>query len=187
MSSRTSRTEPGWLATAGGALLLVVAGFAVGLLAGTLFEEPDLVLGQLAGRGERVPLVGEVEEVELAPGLGSVAAPPPSEAPPAPPVPTASAPAAPAAPPPGPRAEPIPRSGWAIQVGAFGDVTAARQLVARLDGLGMRAFVSEAESGAARWRVRVGPLASEGEARRLASRLRSDHQLPTWVMKAEGG
>jgi len=50
------RAAGGWLATVAGALLLVVVGFGVGLLAGSLFEEPELVAKQLAGEATEVPL-----------------------------------------------------------------------------------------------------------------------------------
>jgi cell division protein FtsN len=33
-----------------------------------------------------------------------------------------------------------------------------------------------------RFRVRVGPVSTKEEAARLASKLKSDHQLPTWVL-----
>ena len=170
-ASRRSTAEPGRLATAAGALLLVVVGFAVGLVAGAAFEEPDLVIDQLAGRGERVP----VEEVEL----------PPGEAP-------LREPAAVAAPPPGASPEPDvsaagPRAGYAIQVGAFADESAALKLASELDGLGLRGYVVEHGQGEARrWRVRVGPWPSEDEARRVAGRLKSERQLPTGVLEEPG-
>ena len=33
-----------------------------------------------------------------------------------------------------------------------------------------------------RFRVLVGPVPSREEATRLASQLKSDHQLPTWIL-----
>ena len=46
------------------------------------------------------------------------------------------------------------------------------------------AFVSFARSGA-RFRVRVGPIPTREEATRLASRLKSGHQLPTWILSRD--
>lgn len=206
MSPRRRRpsAEPGWLATAGGALLLVVVGFGVGLVAGAAFEEPDLLLGQLAGRGTRVAL----EDVELAPADAapleeaspSVASPPPAVArarPPAPekpapprrepepepaPVPKpAAAPKRPPSPKPAPAAT---GPGFAVQVGAFAEEKAARRLLAELEAMGLGGYLAENPAApGARWRVRVGPLPSEGEARRVASRLQSERRLPTWVLR----
>jgi cell division septation protein DedD len=58
---REGRRDPGargygWLATLGGAALLLLLGFGVGLLTGSLFEEPDLVARQLSGEAEEHPL-----------------------------------------------------------------------------------------------------------------------------------
>jgi len=50
----------GWLATLGGAVLLLAVGFAVGLLAGTVWEAPDLVMDYLAGRTTELPLAREI-------------------------------------------------------------------------------------------------------------------------------
>jgi len=80
-TARRRRSEgPGWLATAGGALVLVVVGFALGLVAGAAFEEPALVADHLAGRTTEVSLRehGKGEGDPGAPGI-------PGEAPPAPP------------------------------------------------------------------------------------------------------
>ena len=191
MSGAARRSsEPGWLATAGGALLLIVVGFAVGLLAGALFEEPDLVLEQLAGRGETVP----VEEVELAPSIESPPAVSAGSAPSAPFVETGppTAGARPDAAPTRPLASAAPSGaaasgpGFAIQVGAFAEEAPARELESKLRGLGLPGFIAEGPGGGARWRVRVGPIASEEEARRVASRLQAEHRLPTWVLRLEG-
>jgi cell division septation protein DedD len=50
----------GWLATLVGAVLLLAAGFAVGVLAGTVWEAPDLVMDHLAGRTTELPLAREI-------------------------------------------------------------------------------------------------------------------------------
>ena len=51
----------GWLASLLGAVVLIVGGFALGLVAGLVTEEPELVVGHLAGRGEQVPWQPEAE------------------------------------------------------------------------------------------------------------------------------
>ena len=48
-AAKRSSEGVGWLATLAGAALLIVAGFGVGLVAGTVFEEPELVMEHLAG------------------------------------------------------------------------------------------------------------------------------------------
>ena len=48
------RGEPGRLATAAGLGLLIAAGFAVGMLAGLVWEEPGLVFAHLSGGTEEV-------------------------------------------------------------------------------------------------------------------------------------
>jgi cell division septation protein DedD len=50
---------PGWLATAGGALLLIALGFGVGIVAGTAYQEPELLADHLAGRTTEVALGAE--------------------------------------------------------------------------------------------------------------------------------
>jgi rare lipoprotein A len=82
----------GWLATLGGALLLLAVGFVVGLLTGSLLEEPDLVARQLSGEATELPLPAAEEPAAGAatePGTGApaepvVAAPAPAAARPAP-------------------------------------------------------------------------------------------------------
>jgi cell division septation protein DedD len=75
----------GWLATLGGASLLLALGFGIGLVAGSALEEPELVAKHLAGDATELPLP--------APSAA------PSEAPaPAPAAPRSAAPAERAAP-----------------------------------------------------------------------------------------
>jgi len=76
-------------------------------------------------------------------------------------------------------------AGYAIQVGAFSESGSAEGLAASLRGKGFPAQV-HASTGDGRWRVRVGPLGSSQEAERMASRLKSEERLPTWVLQ-EGG
>src|SRR5215468_6455285 len=89
--THSSRTN-GWLATLGGAALLIAIGLGVGLVAGTAYEEPTLVADHLTGKTSEVPLAAVEDGAESgAKGADVSSAPPPS-------VPPAAAPA-PAAPP----------------------------------------------------------------------------------------
>jgi len=210
----TRRDEgPGWVATALGTLLLISVGFGVGLLAGLVWSEPELVVGHLAGRSETVDW--DRVTAEVGPEAGPIAAEPTGEPawaveePPAEPVPEAApaleeapgaaepagselaaarpapAPEPPpvAAPPP---AAPAPASGgFAVQVGAFADDGAAHRVAEELRAKGFAVYVKPAGSDG-RWRVRVGPVASRTEADSLATRLKRGERLPTWVLR-EGG
>lgn len=53
--------EPGWLASLLGAAVLIAGGFALGLVAGVVSEEPELVVGHLIGRSDEVAWVPEGE------------------------------------------------------------------------------------------------------------------------------
>ena len=190
---------PGWLATAGGALLLIALGFGVGLVAGTAYQEPDLVADHLAGRTTEVVLE---PSQPLAPEP-DVAAPAP--APHAAPVAAlgegvpdaaaaakriASAPARGAAPSAPPQSEarpareaaskPAAAGGFSIQVGAFSSEKAARQLAGELGKRGYQAYLMDEGEGS-RWKVRVGPIASRTEAEGVSARLQREQGLPTWI------
>lgn len=99
---REGRRDPGarrygWLATFGGAALLLVVGFGVGLLTGSIFEEPDLVARQLSGEAEEHPLPAPAVDaaVPVAPTAGPAGPPTggaPADAGPAP-TPAGAAPA----------------------------------------------------------------------------------------------
>jgi DedD protein len=177
------------------------AGFAVGLVAGILFEEPGLVIDQIAGRATEVPLAAETQpagsqtpDVAAAPVSEAVLAPsPPEEVPaaeqaiPEPaskPAPAAPAPAASRASAGSPA--PRPRSGYSVQVGAYGDEAGARRLAERVGEAGFPAYVSTTLGRGARYRVRVGPVASRDEARQLATRLERELELKTWVLSETG-
>jgi DedD protein len=178
-----------------GLALVAIPGFALGLLAGVLWEDPGLILGDLAGDTEEVawgppspadagaqapdggsgePAAGASPPVAAA-GPDVAAAPPPAA------LPTADRAAAPSA--------SATRSGGrlSVQVGAFAESRAAEQLADSLRGKGLPAYVSPGatESGQ-RWRVRVGPLASREEADRIAGRLKTKEKLPTWVLAEDG-
>ncbi len=201
---RTQSTSSGWIATLGGGLLLVAVGFGVGLVAGTAYEEPELVAEHLVGRTTEVALepAAPVGEAGVLPADVAAAPPPeepaPLEAPPplgagaldeargeqiarvAPPV----APAAKASKP-APAAQVTSGgAGFAIQVGAFGSEASAEQLAGELGKRGYRSYVTSEGEGA-RFKVRVGPIASRNEAEQLAERLKREHRLPTWIMAAK--
>jgi cell division septation protein DedD len=179
---------PGWLSTTAGAVLLVVVGFGVGLVAGAAWEEPDLVMDHLAGRTTEVSLVADVPEELPEPAVRGSAARPLGigegslaesraevrrEPPPV------------AAPPPSSGRSPT-QGGFAIQVGAFGDQASAQRLARDLRAAGYPVYVhSEDDAKRARFRVRVGPFSNRDEATRLAGKLKSDHQLPTWILSGD--
>lgn len=192
MAARRSRERqdlaPGWLSTIAGAVLLVVVGFGVGLVAGAAWEEPELVMDHLAGRTTEVPLVADLEAEEPAPspqgpvvrplgiGEGSLAESPREARAEPPPV---------AAPPPS-RAPTSTQGDFAIQVGAFGDRASAQRLAGNLQAAGYPVYVHREDAATrARFRVRVGPLSNRDEATRLAAKLKSDHQLPTWILSGD--
>jgi cell division septation protein DedD len=168
------------VASLAGALALVVVGFTLGLLAGVTFEAPSLVVSHVAGGTESVELASlDDSPLPPAPPLGAsrprVARRPegPSEArtPRSPDLPAVAAPA--------------PRRGFVVQVGSFGERSAAQALLDRLEGNGFPGYLEPTPGGSA-WRVRVGPLLDEGEAERVAERLERREKLDTWVLEAEG-
>jgi cell division septation protein DedD len=175
--ARPRRNRPGWLSTLLGGGLLVLLGFAAGLVVGASVEDPDLIAAALAGNSTDVALPNEplvpMAETAVRPALGvrptvAEAAPQRQAAAPLPAV---------AAPPPG---------GFSVQVGAFGDKGPASQLVRQLEGSGFRAFLVAGDGSGPAWRVRVGPVASRPEADALARRLKRDQGLPTWVVSDDG-
>jgi DedD protein len=197
---RTPRSSnSGWLATAGGALLLIALGFGVGIVAGTAYQEPELVADHLAGRTTEVVL-----EEEPLPNTPDVAAAAPTaaglersaaalgegaleEAPEAELAAPAAARAAAVSLPSSARAAPAVAAAagsFSIQVGAFSSEGAARQLAGELGKQGYRAYLID-EGDGARWKVRVGPLRSKGEAESVSARLKSEQRLPTWI-RADG-
>ena len=172
MASRSN--EGGILATVLGLLVLALAGFGLGLLVGGVWEEPELVARYLVdGEDETV-----VEMPASLPNPIDVAEAQPTRQPwtslsPTPPVSSA----------PPPRLDRM-----AVQVGAFSDSKVAESLAQRLRGKGYEVYLSPgADSGDARWRVRVGPLQSSEHARRVADRLKSEEELPTWVLTEKHG
>jgi cell division septation protein DedD len=202
--------EPGWIASLLGAAVLIAGGFGLGLVAGVVSEEPELVVGHLVGRSEEVAWLPEGEPeftrathesasehdegrldevaweaddraVPVAP-LPAVAAPPPAALSPAAPLPAA------------PRdVSSLPEawgrgSGFVIQVGAFSDAAAADDVKRKLRVEGFESYVVPATpGGGGKWRVRVGPVSTRAGADSLAGRLESEERLPTWVLSEGGG
>ncbi len=163
--------------------LLSIQGFALGLAAGIAWEEPGLLFGYLAGRGEDVVIreSGAPTRVARAPGSPALKA-----------MPDVAAPA-----PPSPQtrestrlrievpltASPSMKERFAVQVGAFSDNESAERLAGKLRNKGFDVYVSAgAKVGQARWRVRVGPFPDREEAERAAGRLKKNENLPTWVL-----
>jgi septal ring-binding cell division protein DamX len=188
--SYSNRTN-GWLATLAGAAVLVAVGFGVGLVAGTAYEEPELVAQHLAGQTTDVTLGPVSDDFEPAGSPdGDVAAAPPLAEPDAaleaPPLGAESLGDAVAPPAAVPAQRPVLKpaaagSGFSIQVGAFGSEATARQLAGELSKRGYTAYVTS-EGAGARFKVRVGPIAGRGEAERVAERLETEHRLPTWIL-----
>jgi DedD protein len=204
--------------------VLIAGGFALGLVAGVVSEEPELVVGHLVGRTEEVPWVPDaepeltpadralganeiayetagtpeiitLEEAEVLPvertarpDLPSVATAPPERRPTRESA-TSGARDVSALPPTGSSATAsASRAGFAVQVGAFADSGAAQDVRHKLRLKGFDSFViSASESGDGKWRVRVGPVPTRGAAERLASRLKTEERLPTWVLAQGGG
>ena len=172
-----------WLAALVGLVFLVVAGFGVGMAAGVLWEDPGLIFAYVTGETEDVAWDGspdaapdvaarapELEQL-VDPQLrrNAAAMPPVEHARPAPP-PVAAAPA----------------GKVAVQVGAFESSEAAERLAKLLEGKGFPVYVSPGtKAGKARWRVRVGPLATREEAEATAERLKKSQKLPTWILNED--
>lgn len=97
---------------------------------------------------------------------------PPVQKPAAPPVAAAPRPAEPAKPTPAPATPAASGTGFAVQVGAFGNAAEATRLRDRLRAAGFTAF-TETVSGdkGPLTRVRVGPVLTRGEAERLRAQV----------------
>lgn len=74
-------------------------------------------------------------------------------------------------------------TGWVVQVGSFSRESNALVLRDRLRDQDYAAFVNEGESdGNTVWRVRVGPVPEESEAREIAQRLEAERGQAVLVM-----
>jgi DedD protein len=163
-------------------IFLVVAGFGVGMVAGVVWEDPGLIFAYATGKTEEVAwddspdaasdVVARAPEREqlVDPQLRRNAATPPVEPSQLAPPPVAAAPA----------------GNVAVQVGAFESSEAAERLAKSLEGKGFPVYVSPGtKAGKARWRVRVGPLATREEAEATAERLKKSQKLPTWILNED--
>jgi len=198
-NSRESSWRHGWPSIVALGLVVVAAGFAVGVIAGVTWEEPGLVVGYLGGQTEGIEWGGDTTPAAEALGASdiaadgaipeppSVAAPPPlglRKAPDAPaPDRTRSAPSAGASMP----REAAPTStraasGFAVQVGAFSEKRSAEALANSLREHGYPVYLSPTDDDPSSWRVRVGPLGTRPEAEKTARRLETAEKLPTWVL-----
>jgi cell division septation protein DedD len=185
------------------AVIVVAAGFSIGIIAGLAWEEPGLVLGYVSGNSDSIAWQSRSDEDVPDPPLTTSEAPPVAAAPPAAPKPrllgerASSAPprlspsaAPPVTPPPAPpREKPVvakaaSRTGFAVQVGAFGESSAAKRLADRLRGKGYSVYIAGPGQGDS-WRVRVGPVSTREEAERVAGRLEKGEKLPTWVLSED--
>ncbi len=71
---------------------------------------------------------------------------------------------------------------FVVQVGAFSDPAALKEVRAKVERLGMKTYTQVAETPAgARTRVRVGPFATRDEAERAAAKIRAT-ALPTVIL-----
>lgn len=193
--SRDNKRRYGWPAAIAVVSVVVAVGFAIGVIAGITWEEPGLVVGYLSGQTEGVewrvgaqdPAADDLAAGGAIPEQPSVAAPPPlglRKAPDAA-VPartkteriTGAAAAQKEAP-----ASARPAAGFAVQVGAFSDKSAAKALADSLRARGYSVYLSPTESDPTSWRVRVGPLGTRPEAEKTARRLETAEKLPTWVL-----
>jgi cell division septation protein DedD len=191
--SRENARRYGWPSVIAIGVVVVAAGFTVGVVAGITWEEPGLVVGYLGGQTEGIDWGGEAETPEAAELAADDAAPqPPSVAAPPPlglrRAPDAAVPdrvkrgsdgsAARKAAPTSTQAA----AGFAVQVGAFSEKHSAQALADSLRENGYRVYLSPTEGDRSSWRVRVGPLETRPEAEEAARRLEAKEKLPTWVL-----
>jgi len=189
----------GWIATILGVMVLVAAGFLVGLVVGVISEQPELMVRHLVGHDEELAWSPDAQAALSVPAAvepvldrslaeSETVVQPGSSDPPnweesesgLPPVSKESK-----------QREPSPSApdvGLVVQVGAFSENGAAEKMSSRLRAKGYAAYViPSAESGDGRWRVRVGPATSRRKAEKLARRLKVEERLPTWVVSEGGG
>lgn len=203
MTKRRSKpNRDSWLFMVVSLGALIMIGFSVGIVAGILWEEPQLVFAHLTGETAEIAWTGEPEGAEAPVVAESAPAGSPSLSDPAlvkqsskevqqsaagieRPSSVAKQPTAAPEPPPVAAAPP---GRVAIQVGAFADHKAAERLATSLRSRGYSVYVAPgARSGTSRWRVRVGPLPDRDAAEKMAAKLKRDEKLPTWVLNEDGG
>ncbi len=164
------------MATLFGLLFLIVTGFAIGTVAGVVWEDPGLVFAYVTGQTEDVAWRASDEKRAVgAPRGGELSVDPL--------VRRERLRVAETEPPPVAAA---PMGTVAVQVGAFGTSRAAEQLANALRSKGFPVYVSPGtKAGESRWRVRVGPLATREEAESTAARLKKVEKLPTWILSED--
>jgi DedD protein len=124
------------------------------------------------------PSTGEAGGVDVVPPASSTAPTAMAAAPPAPlesppPPPTSKATTAKTVP---------PGHGWAVQLGSFASRANADKLVRQVKAQGFGVYVLSGGSGAAaRYRVRVGPMADRNAAAQAAAKLKSSGHLGSLV------
>lgn len=179
--AKADRRDSGqaWLSTLVGICVLVVGGFLIGLVVGVVSEEPELVAGHVAGRSTEIDWTAPSPDGELGQQASVWLGEEESDMR----QPERVLPAVAAAPP--ARSEGVAGQDFVIQVGAFADGVTARALAQRLRLGGYPVLIME-PSNDDRWRVRVGPLPARVEADQIALRLKSEEQLPTWVIRYTG-
>jgi len=144
-----------WLGTVTTGILIVAAGFTLGVVAGLATENGGLVLDYAAGRTE--PLFEAGGPAEGAPPSTGVSNGAPTK---------------------------TVRAGFSVQVGAFGELAAAERLANELQAAGHPCYVTQPSPGETpRYRVRVGPLETRQAAEGVAGELKQQRGLPTWVLE----
>ena len=131
---------------------MILAGFAIGVVAGLAIEDPELVRDYATG-GSR-PLAPEDPEPGLA-GDGELVRPPTLD--------------------PGGFSIPVGAFGDAPAARRL-----AEELEGA--GYPVFVVRPDPERGGDRWRVRVGPISTRERAEAVAAELKSERSLPTWVL-----
>ncbi len=165
---------------------------------GSVVSEP------VAAAAPAVPRVGTSTPAPMqAAAPVNAPAPKPAPTPVSKPVPAPAAAAKPTPPPAAPAKPAVPQDGAAlpataaanadkpapaasqrmvVQVGAFADAAAARELRGKVEKLGLKTYTQEVDTAAGRRiRVRVGPFENRAEADQAAARLRQA-KLPAAVL-----
>lgn len=178
-----------------GVIVWISTGFLVGLVAGVVSEEPELVVGHVTGQTTEIDW-GELTRPEDLDSIAGTPMSPDVAAAPADERPELALIAAPERVSkkrkPSPMVGGLPMAGvstqaakgprYSIQVGAFAKRDAAQEVAETLRGKGYAVQVLTAQDDG-RWRVRVGPVTARDRAEGLARRLKTDEGLPTWVLR----
>lgn len=198
-TTRRRSSESRLVFTLLGVAVWISTGFLVGLVAGVISEEPELVVGHVTGQTTEInwgelTAANDSELIVRASSTPAVAAAPEPTVAAEPeamvvepePVRTVEKRA------PAPVVGGLPVAGaptqtkdgprYSIQVGAFAKRDAAQEVAETLRGKGYAVQVLTAQDDG-RWRVRVGPVSARDRAEGLARQLKTDEGLPTWVLR----